>query len=68
MSLKAFHVFFVTICLIFSIGIGVWGVREYRLNGETQSLAFGIGSFVAAVVLTVYGLWFIKKLRNISYI
>ena len=68
MSLKGFHVFFIAVCLILSIGLGVWGIREYRSTNEAGSLYLGVGSFVCGVVLSMYGVWFLRKLRHLSYV
>ena len=68
MSLKAFHVFFVTISLLLCVGFGVWAVRDYQASDNTTSLCLGVGSFLAAVVLVVYGVWFLKKLKGVGYI
>jgi hypothetical protein len=67
-SLKGFHVFFIAVCLILSVGLGVWGVRSYRAEGQGSSLVLGVGSFVAAGVLGAYGVWFLRKLKNITYV
>ena len=68
MSLKAFHVFFVCICVLFSLGFGAWAVADYLRTGSSGSIALAIGGFVAAAVLVWYGLWFLRKLKNVSYL
>jgi hypothetical protein len=68
MSLKAFHVFFIAVCLILLLGCAAWGLRDYRVSGETGSLWIMAGSLVAAAGLSVYGVWFLRKLRNVSYV
>lgn len=68
MSLKAFHVFFVAVCLLVAIGFGVWSLREYRASSDTQLLWMGLGSFAACIVLGVYGAWFLRKLRGVSFV
>lgn len=68
MSLKAFHVVFIAASLLLTLGFGVWGVRHHAGTGNAASLYMGVGSFVAAAALAVYGVWFLRKLRNISFI
>jgi len=68
MSLKGFHVFFIAVCLLLSLGFGVWGLRDFRESGTASSLYLGLGSFAAAVILGIYGLWFLRKLKKISYV
>lgn len=68
MSLKAFHIFFVFVCTLLAVGFGAWGIREYTVTGQADTLIAGIGSLVGAVVLVIYGVWFLKKLRGVSYL
>lgn len=68
MSLKFFHLFFISVVMLFLIGFGVWATRRYMEQHETDMLMTGIGAFAAAAVLTLYGCWFIKKLKGVSYI
>ena len=66
MSLKAFHILFGSVCVVFCVGFGVWAVFEYRDRGEVSSLVWGVLSLLAAVGLVWYGLWFLKKLKGVS--
>ena len=68
MSLKAFHVFFVIVSTLCALGFGAWAVAEYTRTGHGSVLALGIAGFAAAVALVWYGLWFLRKLKNVSYL
>ena len=69
MSLKAFHVVFVTAASILAFGFGWWLLREYRSpEGATKDLVWAVSSFVCGVALLVYEGFFIKKLKNVSYL
>ena len=68
MSLKAFHILFITISTLLAIGFGVWSLRAYQAAQQTLDLAFGIGSLLGAVALMVYGRYFLKKLKTVSYL
>lgn len=68
MSLKAFHIVFVMVSIILCLGFGVWGIREYRMTQDVSVLVAGIGSLVASVVLALYGRWFLRKLKGVSYL
>jgi len=69
MSLKAFHVVFITAASALCFGFGVWMLREYRSpEGTAGDLWMGVGSLVAAVALLVYERYFLKKLKNVSYL
>lgn len=68
MSLKGAHVFFIAVCLLLTLGFGVWGVRDYREQGTESSWYLGVFSFVGTGILAVYGVWFLRKLRKLSFV
>ena len=68
MSLKSFHIVFVSISILLTVVFGIWGVRDYQATDDRTSLYLGLGSFLVTVVLAVYGVWFLKKLKGFSYI
>ena len=68
MSLKAFHVFFVVVSVLCALGFGAWAIADYLRTGRGSVLALGILGFAAAVALVWYGLWFLRKLKNVSYL
>jgi hypothetical protein len=69
MSLKAFHVVFITASSAMAFGVGVWMLREYRLpEGGMGDLAFGIASLVVGAALLVYEGFFLRKLKNESFL
>ena len=69
MSLKAFHLIFITASCALAFGCGVWGLKNYfGADGKTLDLLFGIGSFAAGVGLVLYERYFLKKLKNVSYL
>lgn len=59
MSLKGFHVFFIILATLLAAGFAAWS-----LVNET-AVPIGITSAVLAVALVVYGIWFIRKSKNI---
>jgi hypothetical protein len=68
MSLKAFHIVFICASELLALSFGIWSLRAYLAGGATGQLIFGLGSFVGAVALLAYGWYFLKKLKNISYL
>lgn len=69
MSLKAFHVLFITASSALAFGFGVWMLRDYRgPDGSTSDLLYAIGSLGAGAGLLVYERFFLKKLKNVSYL
>ena len=70
MSLKAFHIVFVTLSILLAFFCGVWFLCEYAsAPGRPASLlAAGIVSFVAGGGLIWYGKSVLRKLKHISYL
>lgn len=68
MSLKAFHVFFIVISIILTGWFAWWGVASYRNSGEGMHLAMGLLSLVGMLLLVFYFRWFLRKLKNESYL
>jgi hypothetical protein len=62
MSLRTFHLVFVTLCTIGLLAFGIWGVRSYRARGETLDLVLGVIGFVCTPLLLWYGRWFLRKI------
>lgn len=59
MSLKAFHIVFIVLSILLCIACAAWAFSNHAADG------FGIGASIAAVALIVYGIWFVRKARNI---
>ena len=68
MSLKAFHVLFITASVTLSFWFGWYELDRYAGTKVATDMWFGVGSCVMGVVLIAYGLYFLKKLKNISYL
>lgn len=68
MSLKTFHIVFVTVSVLLMLVIAAWNLGNYRDNGTQGDLTWGIVSLIAAVGLLVYGKVFLRKFKNVSYL
>lgn len=69
MSLKAFHVIFISISSLMLFGFGAWMLRAYRgPEGAGSDLGWAVAAIVAAIGLLVYEGFFLKKLKNVSYL
>lgn len=68
MSLKAFHVVFIIASILLAFGVGAWELNAYRDGGRMFDLIFGSCSVLAGAGLIVYGRYFLRKLRHISYL
>jgi hypothetical protein len=69
MSLKAFHLVFITASSALAFGCGVWALKDYASpGGRTSDLIFGLLGLAAGVGLILYERYFLKKLKNVSYL
>ena len=68
MSLKAFHVIFITASALLAFGFGAWMLRAHADGGTTSDLVYGIVSLAVGLGLVVYEGFFIRKLKNVSYL
>jgi hypothetical protein len=66
MGLKGFHVFFITVALVTAVMFGAWALWDYGRTGKGGTLAMAVLAFCAAAALVFYGLWFLRKLKNVS--
>lgn len=64
MSLKSFHVLFISLSFVLALGFGVWCVWYNPAQGGSSYVTAGVISFLVAGVLVVYGAWFLRKLRT----
>jgi hypothetical protein len=68
MSLKAFHIVFITSATLLALGVGAWALWQYwSIGGWSYAVGAG-GSFVSAASLVCYGRYFLKKLKDVSYL
>jgi hypothetical protein len=69
MSLKTFHLIFITAAITLAFGCGIWGLWNFwSPDGGGWDLVFGLGSIAAGLGLIVYERYFLKKLKNESYL
>jgi hypothetical protein len=69
MSLKAFHLIFISASSALAFGCGVWGLKDFfSEGGRAWDLIFGLGSLAAGVGLVIYERFFLKKLKHVSYL
>ena len=69
MSLKAFHVIFITVSSLMLFGFAAWMLRAYRgPEGASSDLVWAVAAMLAGLSLLVYEGFFLKKLKNVSYL
>lgn len=65
MSLRAFHIIFIIVCVAFSLFMAIWGVREYMNRQTSTALTVGIVFGIAGAGLLVYGVKAYQKLKDV---
>jgi hypothetical protein len=65
MSLRAFHLLFVTMSVILAAFVAAWAVEQYRLEHEMQYAVTCAVAIVTSGVLVAYGALFQRKTRNL---
>jgi len=65
-SLKAFHVIFISAAVLLALWLGLWSWGQRQATGDAQWLALAVGAFAAAGGLVVYEVWFLRKTRKVS--
>ena len=69
MSLKAFHVIFIVASMALTIFFGAWALQNFFSPAGTRvDLVYVCLSVLVAVGLVIYGRYFLKKLKHISYL
>ncbi|QJE97422.1 hypothetical protein [Luteolibacter luteus] len=64
MSLRAFHIVFVTVSTLLFVFLAVWSLAITR-NPTGIITVLGVVSAVCALVMPAYGVFFYRKVRNI---
>lgn len=67
MSLKAFHVFFLVVSIIFSGGFTYYAVQQ-STTGNNEFMVFGVISALICTALLGYTGWFLIKMRNVGFL
>jgi len=68
-SLKAFHVIFISAAVLLAVWLGVWAWGQRQASGGSGDggfTALAVGAFAAAAGLVVYEAWFLRKTRKVS--
>jgi hypothetical protein len=68
MSLRGFHIVFIVFSTLLALGTGVWCIWIDLVEGAPVFIIGAICSFVAAIGLIVYGVWFYRKMKRLRLI
>ena len=64
MYLKPFHIVLISCAAAFNVLLGFWGLNRYSVTQKAVDLWTGAGGFSLAVVLAVYLIWFLRKMKQ----
>jgi len=65
MSLRVFHIIFITASVLLSLYVVVWGLRSFLADGRSSSLILGAVFLMSALALAEYGRRVFRKLRDL---
>lgn len=65
MSLRIFHIVFVSASVLLSIFVAMWAFREYMTSNDVGRLVLGVIFLLTAGGLIVYGKRVYRKLSNL---
>ncbi len=68
MSLKAFHIVFVAASVVLMAFLSGWSLMAYQETHSTEYLVWSLCAASSVVGLVIYGRFFLRKLRNISFL
>ena len=54
MSLKAFHLIFIVLSILFSLVFGIWAVVNYSSSDKVEELILGIISLLGTFGMSIY--------------
>ena len=68
MSLKAFHLFFISVSVLLSLAVGGWGIQSYLTNSDGVGILVGLFFILLGIGLVFYEMRFIRKFKHVSYL
>jgi hypothetical protein len=68
MTLKGFHIVFITFSTLLALGVGAWCVSVNRIAQSPAYVAGAVLAFAVAAGLLVYGVWFWRKMKRLRII
>jgi hypothetical protein len=66
MSLRVFHIVFISVSILLSLFVGVWAAREYMETRAGSALLLGGFFLLMGGVLAVYGVRTYSKYRELA--
>lgn len=66
MSLRFFHILFITLSVLMALVVGIWALNAYRSDGSATWVGLAVLAFAGGGLLVVYGNRFLQKTRNLG--
>lgn len=66
MSLRIFHLVFIVACFGLSVFVALWGFREWHLTHSGSALVLSIVFLLFGAALVGYGMYAVKKLKELA--
>jgi hypothetical protein len=66
MSLKAFHVVFISASVLLAFALAAWCFGAGELEEGAPRTAAGVAAVAAGLGLLCYEAWFVRKMRRLS--
>lgn len=65
MSLRAFHLLFITLSVVLAAFLAAWAIGQYQMSGDVVYLGAGAASLASAGALVMYAAAFRRKTRSL---
>ncbi|QSR89543.1 hypothetical protein [Methylacidiphilum caldifontis] len=66
MSLRQFHLVFITLAILLFLTFGAWAIYSYFSSQELLYIGLGVGSFLLGILAVIYGVWFVLKMKKLK--
>ncbi|PIQ85793.1 MAG: hypothetical protein COV74_07175 [Candidatus Omnitrophica bacterium CG11_big_fil_rev_8_21_14_0_20_45_26] len=61
MSLIYFHIFLMSVAVVFAGGFGLWEAQLFQRSHQTLDLVTAVSSVILGIGILIYLIWFIRK-------
>ena len=68
MSLKAFHIVFISVSTVLSAVFALWCFREFARSQQPVAFVGGALGALGVAGLLVYGVRFVRRARGVGYL
>ena len=66
MSIKFFHIFFIAVCVVFSLAVGVFCMVDGKADPTSALFLVGAVFVALGLGLIVYLIYFLKKIKTMK--